>query len=209
MGLFITFEGIEGCGKSTQARLLHQRLRRELGPQRVLLTKEPGGTAMGERVRDLLQHQSHPLTPLAELFLFEAARAQLVEQVLQPRLAQGHAVVCDRFADSSIAYQGYGRRLGAALVRQLNKQATRGLTPNLTVLLDIPVEAGFQRKGGQSLDRIEREERAFHERVRAGYLKLARAEPGRWLLLDGQQAIEALQEQIWRRVRPLLEKATR
>ena len=179
---FITFEGIEGCGKSTQA----ERLAASLGPT-ALLTKEPGGTAIGTAIRELLlDPRSHGMAPLAELLLYMADRAQHVTQVIRPALAEGRTVVCDRYLDSSIVYQGCGRGLGVDLVRSLGEVATGGLQPDLKVLLDVSVETGLGRvreRGAE--DRLESEVRSFHERVRQGYRELVARETSRWLVVDG------------------------
>jgi dTMP kinase len=181
--MFVTFEGIEGCGKSTQARLF----RDALGGNAVL-TREPGGTELGRRVRSLvLDHVDDPPSTRTELLLFFADRAHHVAQVIRPALERGIAVVCDRYVDSTLAYQGYGRGVPLADIRALAAIATGGLVPDLTVLLDIPVALGLSRAalrtGGH--DRLESEAVAFHERVRAGYLEMAAAEPQRYVLIDG------------------------
>lgn len=185
-GKFITFEGPEGSGKSTQIRLLDERLR-ERG-LRTLLTREPGGTPTGEAVRRLLQHEASDaeMAHRTEVLLFCASRAQIVEQVIQPALGQGTWVLCDRFTDSTLAYQGYGRGFALAELRALNLFATGGLIPDLTVLLDISVDESFRRIAERmsEFDRIERSERIFHERLRKGYLELAAAEPTRFRVLS-------------------------
>ena len=205
MSLFITFEGGEGSGKSVQAKELYRRLSQLAIP--ALLTHEPGGTPFGKKVgRWLKWAQDIDISPLAELMLFNASRAQLVAEVIQPSLKSGKVVISDRYADSTIAYQGYGRGLDMAMVRATNKAATQGLTPNLTVLLDILAEEGLARKRARSQDRFEQEALAFHHRVREGYLKLARAEPERWLVIDGAQSKEKIEEIIWQRVSQLLSR---
>ena len=203
MALFITFEGGEGSGKSLQARALYRRLDK-LAVQ-VILTHEPGGTLPGERVGRLLKWAKHAnISPLAELLLFNASRAQLVAEVIRPHLGQGGVVICDRFTDSTIAYQSYGRGLDLALVTGINKVATQGLKPDLTVLLDLPVTVGFARKRARRPDRFEREEMDFHRRVRHGYLELAAGETERWLVLDADQTRAKLSTLIWQRVSRLL-----
>jgi dTMP kinase len=205
MSLFITFEGGEGSGKSVQAKELYRSLAQLAIP--VLLTHEPGGTPFGKKVgRWLKWAQDIDISPLAELMLFNASRAQLVAEVIQPSLKSGKVVISDRYADSTIAYQGYGRGLDMAMVRATNKAATQGLTPNLTVLLDILAEEGLARKRARSQDRFEQEALAFYHRVREGYLKLARAEPERWLVIDGAQSKEKIEEIIWQRVCQLLSR---
>jgi len=203
MSLFITFEGVEGCGKSTQARWLYRRLNRLAIPAR--LVHEPGVTALGKRVARLLKWADEVnISPLAELLLFNVARAQLVEEEIRPALAKGEVVVCDRYADSTTAYQGYGRGLDMGTVKTVNKAGTGGLMPRLTILLDIAPEAGLARKHGERRDRFEAEAAGFHRRVREGYLKLARAEPKRWLVIDATQDKDKIAGQIWDRVSKLL-----
>ncbi len=203
MALFITFEGGEGSGKTVQARALYRRLSQLAIP--VLLTHEPGGTSLGKRLRHLLKRaQSTDISPLSELLMFNASRAQLVDEVIQPHLRSGKVIICDRYVDSTTAYQSYGRGLGLEIVKAINDAATRGLQPNLVVLLDIPVEKGLARKGTGGSDRFEQEDIAFHERVREGYLKLAAGEPERWLVIDASQSKEEITEIIWQRVRQLL-----
>jgi dTMP kinase len=200
-GTFITFEGGEGSGKSTQATLLSERLL-EAG-QDVLLLREPGGTVLGEELRSLLLHSTGPLAAPAELLLFLAARAELVTKVIKPALDSPRLVVCDRFSDSTFAYQGYGRGLDLATIRRLDKFATGGLKPTLTVLLDVPVELGHKRKRDDD-DTFFREDLAFHERVRLGYHELAAEEPSRWLTVDGSQLPGKIGEIVADRVDQLL-----
>jgi dTMP kinase len=185
VALFITFEGIEGSGKSSHARTLAATLR-DRG-HAVVETREPGGTPAGAAIRSLLLGaEATPLTGLAELFLYCADRTQHVEQVIRPALAEGRIVVCDRFSDSTVAYQGYGRGLDLAAVRGLDAQARGGLVPSLTFLLDCPVETGLARARARagSDDRYEREAVAFHERIRAGFHALAKEAPARIVLVD-------------------------
>ncbi len=203
MSLFITFEGGEGSGKSVQAKELYRRLSQLAIP--ALLTHEPGGTPFGKKVgRWLKWAQDIDISPLAELMLFNASRAQLVAEVIQPSLKSGKVVISDRYADSTIAYQGYGRGLDLAMVRAINKAATQGLTPNLTVLLDILAEEGLVRKRARSQDRFEQEALAFHHRVREGYLKMAADEPGRWLVINASQPKRKIADIVWQRVSQLL-----
>lgn len=205
MALFITFEGGEGCGKSVQAEALYIRLSELAIP--AVLTHEPGGTSLGDKITDLLKwDQDTDISPLAELLLFNASRAQLVTEVIQPNLKKGGVVICDRYADSTIVYQGYGRGLDLKMVRAVNDAGTSGLRPDFTVLLDISAEEGFVRKEGTKRDRFEQQDIAFHQRVREGFLKLADAEPERWLVLDAAQSKEKITEIIWQRVRPLLSR---
>jgi len=205
MALFITFEGGEGCGKSVQAQALHKRLSQLAIP--ALLTHEPGGTLLGKKLgRWLKWAKDSDIQSLTELLLFNASRAQLVTEVIQPSLESGMMVICDRYADSTTAYQGYGRGLNLEVVKAINDTATQGLKPALTILLDMPVEAGLARKRGKRQDRFEQEELAFHQRVRDGYLKMAASEPQRWLVIDGNQSKEKIGETIWQRVSQLLSK---
>jgi dTMP kinase len=203
MSLFITFEGGEGSGKSLQTRALYQKLCRLNIP--AVLIHEPGSTVVGEKLTRLLKWaQSTNISPLTELMLFNASRAQLMEEVVRPALKAGKIVVCDRFTDSTIAYQGYGRRLDITTIKSLNNLATGALKPDLTVLMDIPVEEGFARKTGQEPDRFEKEAKAFHQRVRKGYLRLAAEEPERWLVIDARLSKEIIKQIIWQKVSSLL-----
>jgi dTMP kinase len=205
MALFITFEGGEGYGKSVQARALHRRLSQLAIP--VLLIHEPGGTPLGNKISYWLKWgRDTKITPLTELLLFNASRAQLVEEVIQPSLKAGKVIIGDRFFDSTIAYQSYGRGLDLATVRSICQVATRGLKPDLTVLLDIPAEEGLARKSARKHDRFEEAGLAFHRRVRSGYLKMAREEPERWLVIDATQSKERIAQIIWQRVKQLLKK---
>jgi dTMP kinase len=182
-GFFITFEGPEGGGKSTQVHRLAASLA-ELG-YTVWTTREPGGTRVGEMIRPiLLGRQQAPLTAWSEALLFTAARAQHVEEVIRPRIQRGEVILCDRYIDSTLAYQGYGRGLDLDTLRHLQQQATGGLNPDLTLLLNLPVAAGLARIPQPSQDRLDRENASFHERVRAGYQQLAESEPQRWREVD-------------------------
>ena len=203
MALFITFEGGEGSGKSVQAKELFRRLSQLAIP--VLLTHEPGGTPFGKKLgRWLKWTQGTDISPLTELMLFNASRAQLVAEVIQPGLEGGKVVISDRYADSTTAYQGYGRGLDLEMVKATNNAATQGLKPALTVLLDISAEEGLARKRAKKQDRFEQENLAFHQRVRDGYLKLAADEPERWLVVDASQSKRKITETIWQRVSQLL-----
>lgn len=202
MSLFITLEGGEGSGKSVQARALFQKLCQLNIP--AVLTHEPGGTPFGDRLARWLKWTKNvDISPVVELLMFNASRAQLVAEVIKPGLKSGRVVICDRYADSTTAYQGYGRGLDLEMIKTANSSATQGLKPDLTVLLDIPVEEGLARKK-KSRDRFEQEELGFHRRVREGYLKLAAAEPGRWLVIDGTQPKSKIARIIWERVNKLL-----
>jgi len=203
MALFITFEGGEGCGKSVQSRALYRRLSQLAIP--ALLTHEPGGTPLGKKLgRWLKWAQDTDISPLTELLLFNASRAQLIDKVIRPSLKRGKIVICDRYADSTTAYQSYGRGIDLEMVKAVNNAATQGLKPDLTILLDMSVEEGLARKKIKRQDRFEQEAIAFHQRVREGYLKLAAAEPQRWLVIDATQSKEKIAQIIWQRVRQLL-----
>ncbi|MBJ6750540.1 dTMP kinase [Geomonas anaerohicana] len=191
MGFFITFEGVEGCGKTTQLRLLKERL--ETDGEKVIATREPGGCPIADQMRAiLLDAGNSAITPLAELLLYAAARAQHVQEVIVPALERGETVLCDRFTDATVAYQGHGRELDLDVIRQLNALATGGVQPDLTVLIDCPVQVGLSRAlsrieatSGAREERFELESVRFHERVREGYLSLARAFPERFVVVDG------------------------
>lgn len=205
MSIFITFEGGEGCGKSTQAKILYRRLDKLAIP--VVLTCEPGGTPLGKKLgRWLKWADGIDITPVTELLLFNAARNQSVTEVIQPSLKEGKIVISDRYADSTTAYQGYGRGLDLKLVKEVNHTATYGQKSDLTVLMDIPPETGFTRKQGRKIDRFEQAELSFHQRVRAGFLNLAKEEPQRWLVVDATQPREKIAGIIWERVSALLAK---
>ena len=202
MSAFVVFEGGDGAGKSTHARILHRSLSRE-GFDAVL-TREPGGTPLGNSIRRWLKTQPHR-TQLAELLLFSAARAQHVSDLITPALESGRVVICDRFTASTVAYQGYGRGLDLELIRSLNDLACQGLRPDLTVLLDVPWEEGLVRKQGEITDPFESEGMEFHGRVREGYLAQASAEPDRWFIVDGIKPKREVATEIWNRVGPLME----
>lgn len=209
VSLFVTFEGPEGGGKTTQLFQLAGFLR-ELGYD-VLATREPGGTPIGDRIRAILLDPVHTeMRPQAEFLLFCAQRAQHVAQVIQPHLLRGGVVLSDRYADASLAYQGYGCQLDLAALRQVTAFATAGLQPDLTLCLDLPVEVGLRRKSGGSGDawnRMEQREIDFHKRVRAGYLAMAEQDPGRWLVMDATRPPEAIQAMVRQAVRQRLSRA--
>lgn len=206
--MFIAFEGPEGSGKSTQIALLAGWLR--ACSQAVLTTREPGGTAIGDRVRAiLLDHAASEMSPEAEVLLFSAARAQHVNEVIRPHLEVGGVVLCDRFADSTIAYQGYGHRLPLDTLATITAFATGGLRPDLVAYLDIDVQAGLRRKQQHAEDdagqwnRMEAQALAFHQRVRAGYLEMAAKDPARWLIVDASQGVADVQSVLRERVATL------
>lgn len=202
-GLLITFEGGEGCGKTTQLELLSQRLQ-DLGIPHIT-TREPGGTPLGEELRTLLlQRERQPWT---ELFLFAADRAEHIHQVIRPALSAGKVVLCDRFVDSTLAYQGYGRGLPLEQLRQLNQLATQGLQPHLTLWLDVPPYVGLSRALSRQgkLDSIETQDMAFHQRLYQGFQSLAEADPKRWRRIDGMESIPQVAAQIERIVSPWLD----
>lgn len=203
MSLFITFEGGEGCGKSVQAKALYERLCQEGIP--AILTFEPGGTPLGDEICRILKwNEDLDITPLAELLLFNASRSQLTDKVIKPNLEKGKVVICDRFTDSTIVYQGYGRGLDMEVIGTINDTATQRLHPDLTILLDLPVEVGFTRKSNSLQDRFENEDATFHKRIRRGYLKLAAEEPKRFFVTDASQSKEAIADIIWQKVSSLL-----
>lgn len=187
-GFFITFEGIEGSGKSTQIEILARHLTRH--GYKVVMTREPGGTAFGEQIRGvLLNVKNRRLDPRAELFLYLASRTQHLEEVVLPALKKGKIVLCDRFSDATVAYQGFGRQLDLKLVRKAVDYAAKGVSPDLTLLLDLDVRQGLARvrfRGGRN--RLDREQRKFHQRVRVGYLRLARMEPRRIKIVDASRS---------------------
>ena len=205
--MFITFEGIEGSGKSTQIALLANRLRQ--AGRAVTLTREPGGSRIGLKLREILLHvENRDIVPRAELFLYLADRAQHVAQVVRPALARGEAVLSDRFVWSTIAYQGHGRGMDPARLLALNEEAVDGTWPDLNILLDLDPETGLARARGRNRDegksaaegRFEAEALAFHRRVREGFLALARERANRFLVLDASQAPERIADQIWAEV---------
>lgn len=199
-GMFITFEGSEGSGKTSQIPPLAESLR-QLG-YAVITTREPGGTPIVEQIRsvilDLKNTEMHPRT---EILLFQAARAQHVEQVIRPHLQQGEIVLCDRYADSTLAYQGYGRKTDLVELQKIIDYATGGLVPDLTLLFDMDVVEGLCRRSKVGdVNRLDSLDLAFYERVRQGYLTLAAAEPQRWALIDACQSIPDVQQQVWQAV---------
>ncbi len=209
-GKFITFEGPEGSGKSTQVKELVKKL--EVEGIKVVCTREPGGTATGEAIRNILQHDAvdEPLGERAELLLFVASRAQLMDQVVLPALERGEWVICDRFIDSTLAYQGFARGMDIDTLDQINDFAIIGRKPDLTLLLDLDVRSGFQRleeryaDGKGSADRFEREALDFHLRVRDGYHQLSAREPERFSIIDSDQSIDRVASCVWNSVKKAL-----
>jgi len=197
---FIVFEGGEGSGKTTQAKALANRLRRLGFP--VVLTTEPGGTLLGNKLRRWVKW-GRGVTVQTELFLFLASRSQLVTRVIRPALEKGSIVICDRYDASTLAYQGYGRGMDLDFLKTVNSFVTDGLSPDLIVLLDLSAEQGLERKK-MKLDVFEREEYFFHQRVREGYLKMAAAEPERWMVVDATLPEVKIREIVWERVNQLL-----
>lgn len=196
---FITFEGPEGGGKSTQIRLLADHLRGR--GFSVEVTREPGGTLIGDQIRAVVHDTENTMmAPTAEVLLYSASRAQLVSQVIRPALKAGHVVLCDRFADSTMAYQGYGRGLDRAMLAELTKIATESLAPDLTLLFDIDVTAGLARRltEGDEMNRLDLEAVEFHERVRDGYHTLAAAEPGRWVTINADRPVAEVAADVQR-----------
>lgn len=194
-GLFITLEGPEGCGKSTHAGLLYEHLKRR--GYECLYTREPGGTKAGELIRDILLHaKGASLSSLTETLLFEASRCQIVEEVIRPALAAKKVVICDRFSDSTLCYQGYGGKVPVRVVGAIDRIATGGLTPDLTVLLDIDTVTGLRRAKRKGFDRMESKALAYHRRVRRGYLALAAAEPRRFAVIRVTGTIEETQGSV-------------
>jgi dTMP kinase len=208
-GIFITLEGPDGAGKSSQQALLVERIR-SLGRE-VVATREPGGTELGERVRSILLEPSDSDDPILDALLFNTARRSLVDQVIRPALDRGAVVVCDRFSDSTIAYQGYGGGAPRDALEGLARIATDGLQPTRTVLLDLEIEAGLvRRRGGPEaeltrFETSERHDRSFHERVRAGYLEMASREPARWRVVDASGSPDNVAVGVWESVRDLLD----
>ena len=211
-GLFITLEGTEGCGKSTQVSLLAERLR-NLG-YRVRTLREPGGTPIGEEIRHTLKHSlhNHAMTAEAELLLMNASRAQIVREVVRPALAKGEMVLCDRFYDSTTAYQGHGRQLDLKMVRAIIDVAVGDTRPDLTLLLQVPAEVSEERRLVRQptlplalqRDRIEEADRSFFERVAKGYEAIAIAEPQRIRKIDANRSIESIGAEIWKMIEPIL-----
>ncbi len=197
-GYFITLEGPEGCGKSTQSRKIFQALEKQ--DYKVIHLREPGATQTGEMIRNILQHRAsgEDLSSKTELLLFEAARAQLIENVIKPHIETGGIAICDRFYDSTTAYQGYGRGMNLEIINTINNYVSEKYQPNLTLLLDLPIEKGMERvvQRSEEKDTFEKEKIDFHKRVRKGYLKIAKSNQNRISLIDATLTIEEVYQQI-------------
>lgn len=196
-GKFITFEGPEGCGKSTQIKLLSEALNRE--GRLVVTTREPGGTDVGEEIRKILMDPEHiELTDLTEVFLYEAARAQLVNEVIIPALDSGHTVLCDRFSESTLAYQGYGGKISVEWIQKIDQMARGGLSPDITFFLDVDPEAGLKRARAseKEIDRLEEKDLEYHKRVYLGYLELAKKNPDRIKIVNSRKGIQEVHQEI-------------
>ena len=194
-GLFISFEGIDGCGKSTQADLLRSYL--ESKGEQVELLREPGGTALSEQIREILLNPNNDkMDPSTESILLSACRAQLTREIIIPALERGNVVICDRYADSTLAYQGYGRGINLEWLEKLNEFATAGLKPDITLLVDLPVDEAFNRMQSKSFDRIEMEGIEFLDKVRSGYLELTDRFSKRYFMIDGMETIEEMSKKI-------------
>ena len=194
-GRLITFEGIEGCGKSTLAKELYEYLKSK--SYKVIFTREPGGGKLGEKIREILLSNEFEIPDYSELFLFLASRYEHTKNVIIPRLKEGYIVISDRYMDSTIAYQGYGRKIDLKLLEKLNEIATLGIKPDLTFLIDLPEEISFNRLKDKILDRIESEEIEFYKRVRFGYIEIARNEPLRFIILDGTMELQTLKQKVF------------
>ncbi len=208
--MFISFEGIDWSGKSTQAKLLVEKLKSE--NHTVLFLREPGGTEISEQVRQILLNKKNlKMTQITELLLFSASRAQLVSEVIKPALLKNTIVITDRFVDSTTAYQGYGRGLHHGGVKGINAVATMGVVPKKTFFIDISVQEMYKRRQANhhEIDRMEMSNEEFYNRVREGYLELAKEEPGRFVVIDGKQPIEAIHEQVWKEVNGILPDSTK
>lgn len=203
--MLITFEGVEGSGKSTQVDLLFNYLQKK--GHAVIKTREPGGTALGEALRKVFLQSGAQVFPLSELLVFMAMRAQHVEELIMPALQDRKIILCDRFVDATYAYQGYGRGIDLGIIETLNRLVTKGIRPNLTVLLNCPVSVGLKRKSGPdvSKDRFEKEALSFHRKIQRAYLKLAQEESKRFFVVDGKDKVEAVHEVIRTKVEKVLE----
>ncbi len=206
-GLLITFEGNEGSGKSVQVTLLAQKLEKKGYP--VVVTREPGGTVIGEQIRAITHNrQNISLLPTTEAYLMAASRAQNVGELIKPALEKGKIVLCDRFLDSSLAYQGYGRGLGEAVVAKLNQLAVGSLKPDLTFWFKVPLKVSLQRRQkSQKIDRLDLEQKSFYQKVNFGYQQIAKKNKKRIIIIDGQKSIKVIAKIIWQKVRKYVEKS--
>lgn len=203
-GFFITFEGVEGSGKSTQVGLLSSRMKEE--GLDIVVTREPGGTRIGEMIRNITHSRENvDLTAVAEAYLMSSARAQLVREIIRPALTERKIVIVDRFIDSSLAYQGYGRELDEENIWQLNQLAVDNIIPNMTILLDVSPEIGFSRRNGtEKIDRLDLQQKDFYTRVYNGYKILAKKYKNRYFIVDGRKSIGEVEEKIWEKVKKSL-----
>lgn len=203
-GLFITFEGIDGCGKSTQVKMLKDRL--ESSGKTVLLLREPGGTPISEQIRDiLLNPKNNEMLSITEATLLAASRTQLTRDIIIPELENDHIIISDRYFDSSLAYQGYGRGLSIQWLMDLNSEAIKGANPNLTIFVDIPVEVSRKRMESKNKDRMENEGNEFLEKVRSGYLEIATENQDRFVTVDGTRTVDEIHSQIWDNIRKFID----
>ena len=201
-GVLITFEGIDFSGKSVQATFLHETLKNDNQP--VLFLREPGGTDISEKIRTvLLDNENHKMSNMTEVLLYSAARAQMVRENIIPHMEKGFTVICDRYFDSTTAYQGFGRKIDLDFIKKLNRFATQELMPDLTFLIDLDPEIALQRKR-TDFDRLEREKLEFHQEVRNGYLEIAQSNAERFIIIDGKQSIETIQQQVFMKVKSRL-----
>lgn len=207
-GIFITFEGPEGCGKSTHSKLLSDYLRKKGYP--VVHTREPGGTKLGEKIRQvLLNSKAIEISDLAELFLFEACRSEIVKELIAPALGRKRIVICDRFSDATFAYQGYGGGIPLGVIGELDRAATGGMTPDFTILLDVDTATGLARAKKKGADRMEKKTAAYHKRVRSGYLERARLNPARITVISVTDGIEKTQKIVRREVERVIQRYIR
>ncbi|MGI1691633.1 dTMP kinase [Thermoanaerobacter uzonensis] len=193
-GKFISFEGIDGCGKTTQIKFLEEYLLKQ--GYNILVLREPGGTKVGEKVRDILLDKNNFISPVTEMLLYASSRAQLMEEKILPAIEEGKIVLLDRFVDSSYVYQGYARGLGIEKVKIVNEIATMGILPDLTIYIDITPEEAMKRRGKREADRLERESWDFHKKVREGYIKLIKEFPQRFVFIDGMQELMKVHQGI-------------
>ncbi len=207
-GVFITFEGVEGCGKSTQSKLLYDELKKR--GYNCVYTREPGGTRTGEKIRQILLHSKvGNITGLTELLLFEACRSQIVDEVIKPAIKSKKIVICDRFSDATLSYQGYGGKVPLETIGAVDRIATEGLKPDLTILLDIDTITGLRRARSKGMDRMESKDVSYHKAVRAGYIELAKKYPGRIRVVKVKEGIAAVQARVQSGVECVMQKHKR